>query len=164
MDDDAEFSVLDNYGPFMEELGLIENDGDGGGGGGEFNFSNKDELWGAWNKVVEEEDVEGMKRLGKHIQLTGDPVRSNADFGSPVGIKTKLNSLLGHGMHSALYPLISFDAPSVQEVLVPFIREKMKKKTIILSGPTCVMKTSLCKAIFRTMLHCKNTRQAQKMW
>ena len=31
-DDDAEFSVLDNYGPFMEELGLIENDGDGGGG------------------------------------------------------------------------------------------------------------------------------------
>ena len=103
-----------------------------------------------------------MKRLGKHIQLTGDPVRFNADFGSPVGIKTKLNSLLGHGMHSALYPLISFDAPSVQEVLVPFIREKMKKKTIILSGPTSVMKTSLCKAIFEQCYIAKTLDKLKK--
>ena len=104
---------LYSTGTFERELGLTDGGDDGdGGGAGDFNFGKKDELWGAWNKVVEKEDVEGTKRLGKYIQLTGDPVRFMADFGSPVGIKPKLNSLLGHGMHSALYPLISFDAPS----------------------------------------------------
>ena len=63
-------------------------------------------------------------------------------------IKTALKGLLGYGLRTSEFALITYDAPYVQEALVPYLLKQAETKTIIRSGPSATQKTGLAKAMF----------------
>ena len=128
----------------MEELGLIENDGDGGGGAGD--FDNKAHAWAVWNEGEMEDDDEKMKSAALFIMSKhGSPSEFAANKGQ---IKTILKGLLGYGLRTCEFALITYDAPYVQDALVPYLLRQAETKTIVLAGPSATQKSAFAKALF----------------
>ena len=68
MNDDAEFSVLENYGPFMLELGIVD-DGDNEVP----DFDNAKHAWAVWNEGEIQDDEEKMKSAERrYLSHVGD--------------------------------------------------------------------------------------------
>ena len=130
---------------FFPEFGVTYDDGDGiGAGAGDFDDAKH--AWAVWNEGEMEDDDEKMKSAALFIMSKhGSPSEFAANKAQ---IKTILKALLGYGLRTCEFALITYDAPYVQDALVPYLQRKSETKTIVLAGPSATQKSAFAKALF----------------
>ena len=110
---------------FLPELG-ITYDGDGiGAGAGD--FDNAKHAYESWAFGKMQSDNEKMKSAALYLMSRfGDPKACSRDGHE---IFVYLKSALGYDLLTSEFALSEYDAPLVQEFLVPYLRQQAETKT-----------------------------------